>query len=668
MRSFKTVRRGAACACATILTAAGFAPGQENATEQATPTPVAPVVPAEPAAPVAAAPKAAESSQTRTVIVVQAVKGIVQYRGTPEGPWVKIGERDRLQEGITIRLGPNSNISMVIAGVQALTFDHAGRYIIRCALHDGETNVTRIKIPDQGRVTFNVNSTQAANDVHIEAPDMTLAIKGTIGGVEVTPGFATAAFGDIDNLGLIEVDYRDGRRVPLVFNDRSNSRTTDPAAQKNLAATVKTSGYRAKEDEEKEVIARSTGGDASVKISLDLKPTSSIFKSVPDMATFHPPGTIAAADSVLHIDSLTGDLFQTAVGLVSSRIAAGLDIDPQASRGGAALLTNLIDGSQSLVRLETTSPLPGIVKNLFSSLELDHPESGLHNIGKIAGAANVTPALDGLGAIRDHLYASSRSEIYRVDLSANAIVPVMSPGIALDGALAGSSERGSLFVFGREPGTESIPGSPFAHGVILELDPRTNYLAAAYSASNGAFSQTPGTVNLSRIDLEHTQAVTGMAYLNGVILMSAAVGGAASGQTVLVQYDPSASNTPGHPNIQRIVAAPESFTNGLASETTAHPRPSVPLDSPPGRIDTLTINALFARLAYSPQAFNSGVVERSVRAEVLRTARDPAGCAASSEIGNLRSLLASHVNQTAGVGRAVAEFRDSLPMMHPCMH
>jgi hypothetical protein len=204
--------------------------------------------------------------------------------------------------------------------------------------------------------------------------------------------------------------------------------------------------------------------------------------------------------------------------------------------------------------------------------------------------------------------------------------------------------------------------------VILELDPRTNYLVAAYSANNGAFSQVPGTINPSRIDLEHTQAITGMSYVNGMIIMSAAVGSTGTGQTVLVEYNPAAANSPGHPAIERIMPAPEAFTTGLASETTARPPPSVPLANPPGRIDTLTINALFAQLAYSPKAFNSGIVERSVRAEVIRTARDPAGCASSGEIANLRSLLASHVNQTAGVGRAVAEFRDSLPMMHPCMH
>jgi hypothetical protein len=368
----------------------------------------------------------------------------------------------------------------------------------------------------------------------------------------------------------------------------------------NVAAAARNSGIRTQEDSEKEAAARSTGGADSVKLSLDLKTISSTFSKV-DMATFMHPGPVPTADTTFHFDSVTGDLFETGPNLVSTRFESGLNVDPQASDGGAALLTSLVDGSQSLIRLETTTPLASVVKNTFLSLDLQKPSEGLRVIGKVQGPSDQVPTLSGLGAIRDRLYASGtlndRSGIYRVDLATNSFTPVMSPGIRLEGALAGSSERGSLFVFGHEPGTETAGGSPFSHGVILELDPRTNYLVAAYSANNGAFSQVPGTINPSRIDLEHTQAITGMSYVNGMIIMSAAVGSTGTGQTVLVEYNPAAANSPGHPAIERIMPAPEAFTTGLASETTARPPPSVPLANPPGRIDTLTINALFAQRA-----------------------------------------------------------------------
>jgi hypothetical protein len=155
--------------------------------------------------------------------------------------------------------------------------------------------------------------------------------------------------------------------------------------------------------------------------------------------------------------------------------------------------------------------------------------------------------------------------------------------------------------------------------------------------------------------------------IDGILIMSATALVGDQMTNVVVQYDPAAPNTAGSPRLRRVdVDADGSFVGALASERGIMPRESRVLDDSPGPIDLTTINPVFARMAYGEEALATNVLERMVGNEIINTARDPAGCAASGALDALPSILRKHVDRTSGIGRSVAEFRDSLPFLHPC--
>jgi hypothetical protein len=673
MAGYRNLGRATAAAAAVLLSA-GAAWGQEKATAKPLQKKTAGAVQV---AKPAGAPKKAEEAKNDVVgtfspILVEAVEGTVGFKKAAGAPITAAKAGDKLQEGAVISVGFNSAVRIRIGASQLFTFDHAGQATIRRAINDGKTDITRINLT-LGRVTFDVTSTHFANDVRIETPEMTLAIKGTIGGVEVTPGHPTRVFGDVENKGLIEVDWVNGlQKVPFTGNDRADASTQNPAKQQEKLATGSTRVTQAQEAEEDLVEKRQPGGGTTESTGKDLGVKAipnDIVNTMPNLPVGHPvPGT-PHPGTVLHLNNETGDLYETDTLLGTSLVRQALSIDPAATDGGSAVLTNTAGGEPVLVRLETTMPTVATVKNRFLGLELTDPHSDFRLVRDVEGAAADTPALRGLGAIRDQLYGvgslGGRDSIYHIDLGSGALAPVMSMGITLEGALTGGNERGTLFAFGIEAGYERPGTSLLDRGVLLEIDPRTNYLLDAQSGLNGAFSSGAGIGSPSLNDLGSVLAVTGLGYVNGLVMLGAVVD-SSGGRTAIIEFDPQAGSVAGALAIRAVRVTPEAFTNGLASENGAAPAPSVALSDPAGQIDMTTINAAFARMAYSPRAWQSGFVDRALSAEILRTALDPAGCAASGALGSLHGLLGEHVNERAGVGRTVADFRGALPPMHPC--
>jgi hypothetical protein len=295
-------------------------------------------------------------------------------------------------------------------------------------------------------------------------------------------------------------------------------------------------------------------------------------------------------------------------------------------------------------------------------LALESPITKPVDLGSMNGPD--VPLVRGLGSVRDDLYASGRLDgvdaVYGVDLSRMAMEQVMVPGVALEGGLGGISERGTLVAFARDPG--AAPGSTLLRsGAIIEMDPRINYLAAVYSGVSGSLATGAGVANPGNLNVNAIHSITGLSADGGSVTVSAVVDGGIS-QTALLRFDTSGSVA----YLTDVRTAPERFTVGLASETTAHPQPPVTLREPTGPIDMVGINARFAMMAYSQQAFNSGLVERALRAEILNHASKPQECDGSGALNALPAILMRHVDEHGGIGRAVSEFRVHLEPLHPC--
>lgn len=604
------------------------------------------------------------------IAVSEGRKPCIRYRFSESDKWklAKIG--DTLREGVEFQLGYHCAVTLLVGDGQELTFSNAGKFVITEAYNDGKTDITRINMKE-GKFTFDVKRVRYANDVQIKTPDMTLAITGTSGGIQYTPGQPTIAYGAEDNRGRIELEHtRLAQRRVLTRAERSDSASFDPAVNFARAAVVDTATDTARERDENRVLKRTEGstqaipfdiGDVgSATLRMDLLPPS----PGPGGPTSPGAGGVPLPGSSIHIDSTTGSLFETRPPLDTSLLREGLRFDPSATDGGAAIVTEKT-GFRRLVYVES-SDVGGVVRNRFSGLAIDSPITQPELIGETNSlGTTAAPLIRGLGALGEELYAAGRAggvdSIYQVNLSTLSLSEVMVPGLTLEGTLGGLNERGALLAFARDPG--AFPGSSLLNsGAILEMDPRNNYLVAAHSALNSPLGPTTSTSNPAGLNLSQIQSITGLSADSDSITLSAIVGSGV-GQMALLRYE----NIQGTPRLSEVRLAPDGFTTGLASETTTPPPEPLKLREPTGPIDMVGINARFAMMAYSQQALNSGVVERALRTEILKGAGNPDACAASGALNALPAILARHVDQQAGVGQTVAEFRLGLTDLHPCL-
>ncbi len=232
---------------------------------------VSPALMAEPGQPPADAGAApARAVVTKMPIVIEEVQGTVSYRQSEDGRWTPAKKGVVLQEGAEFQTSIGSNVRIRVGAAQVFVIDRLGRVKVAKAINDSKAEVTRINV-DYGRITFDVNSTNFANDVQIQAPDMTLAVKGTSGGVEASPGFPTAAFGAVANKGRIEVAFADGARPTLNRNEKIDSKKSDPAANQSDKSFVDTSNASARDTDETYVVERSIGGGEPVGSTLGTK-------------------------------------------------------------------------------------------------------------------------------------------------------------------------------------------------------------------------------------------------------------------------------------------------------------------------------------------------------------------------------------------------------------
>jgi len=183
--------------------------------QQATPQPA-----------VQAAPASADN-----IAVIVSVKGRVSYKIDGEGDPIVARVSQVLPPGAVVTTGLRSAVQIRVGKTQVFTIDRMANVALAemvKSTHTGNGADRTTLDVEYGRVLFNVTSTEFANDVTIRAPDATLAIKGTEGGLEVTPGQPTRGFGGEFNRGRIELSFKKGGKATI--NNNADADANTPAA------------------------------------------------------------------------------------------------------------------------------------------------------------------------------------------------------------------------------------------------------------------------------------------------------------------------------------------------------------------------------------------------------------------------------------------------------
>jgi hypothetical protein len=721
-----------------------------------------------------------------TPAVITAVKGTVKFRPSPDKPLevAKVGQM--VQPGTEFVTGINSAVQLRIGATQIITIDKLALAKLAQAQNIGGKETTRIDL-SYGRASFDVDSTKAANDVQIKAPDATLAVKGTKGFIETAQGFATRAGGTRDNDGVIGMTYAaTGVSSTMTKSQQSTATAPTPAQHKEATNFVDTSDERSRESSETSVAQRATGGGDAVVINVgteeksgsqsgnrppvlppvvtpppvdnpddnaggggtqqlpvhgvDYRPGTSSGAGV-ELPNFQPPGDGSGGggsggggsggggsggggsggggsggggsggggsggggsggggsggggsggggsggggsgggggDPVPPIESpyfgfdpetgrfvsATVDTDRTVFGQAQVDASTWLNISLAAVSNGG--------GDDTLVVGGTFSDQPSIYRTQFYTV------NAAGDAAQFAGELSSLQAgirIDGLAGIGDQLFATgpgTNSTLHgqRIiainlgDLSRPVDRRVVLPSFSFTGGMTGAGDRGAVMAFG------TAVGDPVGrHPDLVQIDPRNNYLAAAWSADNADFTPDASTRIGSGVSVDMASLqVENIAYVDGKVVYDAiGVAGDGKPQRVTVVYNPAAAAQAGSRVLsidRRSAAEVVAALTGPGGSTVPAP---VVLQVGNGPIDN-RIQPTFANMAFGPDALRTDTLEKLVASEIVRTARDPGACLASTELRTqLAPTLVSNVNVAQGVGRTVAQFRASLPAGHPCL-
>ncbi len=217
----------------------------------------------------AAAAGTAQAAENRAVIVQAA--GLVRVRPSENAPWSPATVGMAVGPGSEFQTAPKSVLQLRIGDGQLITVGRLGYVKLEDAINDAGTDRTRLDL-QYGQVNFNVTSLKMANDVQIKGPDATLAVKGTSGGMEVTGGQPTQAYGAEGNAGTFTVSYDNTGTTGTVTGDAQTSEETPNPVQFEVAnLSLDTGNTNAREGDETQVVDRSTGGGDNIQQNTNSK-------------------------------------------------------------------------------------------------------------------------------------------------------------------------------------------------------------------------------------------------------------------------------------------------------------------------------------------------------------------------------------------------------------
>lgn len=648
----------------------------------------------------ASAPASTPAKETSVVAEamqakVETVQGNVAVQFEKGGKWTPAKVGMVLKEGSTIRTGPRSFAQVRISDTQLISIDRLSFAQFERVERKQAVNETDIGL-GYGRVLFNVTSTEFANDVTIKAPDATLAVKGTVGGMEYTGGQRTLAFGDPTNRGRIEIDYQNGGKAVIQDDSASSSDDQDPANRTENGTYVDPQNSNARDDGEWGAAERVGGGLLSGLFD-GLIPGGEFGSTeiMPGDVGPIPGRWFMTADleagEVLRRDLLTDE--QTSVAdLPLGESIGGLAVRRDEEHGGFQLL--LLEGGHP----ELGPNDPRLAFNELWVLSLDENGEPISDgkggsqfellarfaDGDPGEGVEDAPILSGLGIVENEIYSLSTetgvdhdfSRLVRLDLGDGQTPAGLSDiadfGQGFSGrSLASSVNQSSLFVTGTLAGSGFEDGGLLANKAILQIDPRNNYIIDSLAGIAGDFrivggtrlgpNFDPSTLTADSIDFESST------FINGRLVLAVRATNADTGvdNRVFITINPNRGSNGSA--VSRISGGRNRGVSGIAGAPRGRNQPPVELLNPSTPIDNQTINALFAGLAFSERSLRSGALQRMVGQEIIGTSIDPSGCAASQLIAMIPETMLRHINETSGVGRTVAELRDNLPNGHPCL-
>ncbi len=537
-------------------------------------TPVAPAV--TPAAP-APADAAATTPAKDVPIFVRAVQGKVQVREKPGTPLKKVDVGMVLSQGAELYTATKSAVQIQIGAGQIFTVDFNTRVILREVVNASGTEKTSIDMP-YGRITFDVTSTQVANDVTITAPDATLAVKGTSGGLQSRPGFGTTAFGGVLNKGLFDVQYDSRVVASITGSETSSAKDPSPASFERQNQFVDTAADSSRETSETQALQ--TQGISS-----------------PIINTTPAPRVVNADNDIVKPDgTLFGDTFLDLGSNGSQVLNRDLFGNQRRVRTFVSGVQGLVQGATVIVGLDGQRTLL-IVDNVFSAngntptlraLSLDNPSATSYTtVGSVPPVAGgfggfTSYTFFGLGAIENRLFAGGvdsnfNSGIYELNVgdlgnihSIGNFTTSLITGIdaQLQPAMATAPNRGTVFVIGTPNGNGGGGPPPVNPWVLYEVNPISGTIVNTRStdaAGGNDFASQPSTQATPGLTFNDVQVISGMAYVNGILVMSGLTSG---GRTVTVYYNPDAANTASDPTVRVIDGSAGAFASGaLATES-----------------------------------------------------------------------------------------------------
>ncbi len=639
-----------------LLTLAGTCAGQTAA-----PAPIAEPV-AAPAAAITPAPASvadtaapAPAEATKLQIFIRAMEGKSIFRRLPGNQAVPAKVGDTLDENIEVMTGPNSIVQIQVGSGQRFTIDRGSKVLIKTAISQGGKETTRLETPI-GRVSFDVQRVAGDNDVEIKAPDATLAVKGTTGLIEVTPGQPTFASGGAFNTGQFNLLYNNRFTAKVTGSKASGSDriTTGKTESRNLF--VDSSDKFARSGDEQKFVEDHSGQTiapgASNKIidkRYDYAQGASFYQMSDDGQAIARTdlGGIAFAQQVgfkgLSGSPVAGTLAANPGGMLEILTIENL---PTAEGAGGSGAPTAVVRSVALSAGSFTYQTVATFRETGSFARTSWNFSGIARMGGDVYTAGTTYTDFGTKGEQQE-----RGQIYRIVMgnSGNVPTPLMNLGIDLQRGLAGDNQRGSLFVVGSLPGT-TFGFTGAATALILQVDPRINYIQNAWSNVTGQIRAGEGS------PLAAVASVTGITYTSGTMIIT---GVDSRNNSIRVAFNPFARGGSGLITNQQLLATGLGTPRiALGNDNLLGPAPSTNLTptnpSLPARDD---INLLFSDMAYSTAARRSGVIQLIVRSQILGTAADPVGAINSGDLNILAGILGLYDNRRGGIGLTVAEFR-----------
>lgn len=282
----------------------------------------------------------------------------------------------------------------------------------------------------------------------------------------------------------------------------------------------------------------------------------------------------------------------------------------------------------------------------------------------------------------------------------NSLNEIMNFTIPLDGALASSHQRGSLFLVGEVPDYYYDRPAPrggqrgftlYGTGTsVMEFDPRNNYLKNAWSQfdplgeDTGLFYTDDGTMIVPSDDFDAANIVNGQidvkgaAWVGSRLHLSVVYGGFSSDRSVTnspfyIRFNPNPAS--GGSYIE-VISRTTGVHTALGETVQGTPAASIVLSQFEGSFDDYTINESFARLAFSQQTIDSGFLVPLFMRHFLQTAWDMYDCfyddVGDGVFWSIEDVLAEFTDTVGGIGHATAALRDpirpTIPFIdrHPC--